>query len=79
MHTFTEEITEIISEALGAPRELIENNKNSLLENVFDSFSLIQLVIELENKISFQVDMEDLTPENFNTLDSIVELINSSA
>jgi len=64
---------------LGAPRELIENNKNSLLENVFDSFSLIQLVIELENKISFQVDMEDLTPENFNTLDSIVELINSSA
>jgi len=51
MHTSTEEIIEIISEALGAPRELIENNKNSLLENVFDSFSLIQLVIELENKI----------------------------
>ena len=39
MHTFTEEITEIISEALGAPRELIENNKNSLLENGFDSIS----------------------------------------
>jgi methoxymalonate biosynthesis acyl carrier protein len=48
----------------------------SLLETgVIDSLSLMRLVLFIEKKFQVKVTDDDLTPENFETLNSMLKLI----
>ena len=55
----------------------IEDLDNALFveEGLFDSFDIVTLVPQLEKTFSVSIDGADITPENFNSVKSIVELL----
>ena len=56
------------------------SDDDSLLEaGIIDSMSMIDLISFLENEYSLKVDEDDMTPENFDSLNSIVEFISQKA
>ena len=48
-----------------------EPDQNLLETDVLDSVAMMELVLWSEEHFGFTVDMDDLTPENFATLDAI--------
>ncbi|MCG8648422.1 MAG: acyl carrier protein [Pirellulales bacterium] len=53
------------------------SNDESLLEaGIIDSMSMVDLISFLEKEYSFQIDEDDMTPENFDSLDAIVDFVN---
>ena len=42
---------------------------------IFDSFDIVALVSELKNEFDVEIGIEDLTPENFNSAETICNLI----
>lgn len=55
----------------------IDNIENALFieDGYFDSFDIVTLVTELDKTFNISIDGADITPENFNTIDNIVELV----
>lgn len=47
-------------------------------DGMLDSFDIVTLVTELEDKFSISIDGEDITPENFATIETIINLVNKS-
>lgn len=47
-------------------------------EGMLDSFDVVTLVSELEDKFDILVDGEDIVPENFSSIESIETLVNKS-
>ena len=65
-------------------KEIIIDNRPDIddIENVsfvddglFDSFDIVTLVAEFDKAFGISIDGADITPENFNTIDGIIELI----
>ncbi|MGN0375528.1 MAG: phosphopantetheine-binding protein [Butyrivibrio sp.] len=56
----------------------IEKNidKDLLATGLIDSYEIVNLVVELEEAFDIEIDPELVVPENFQTVDKIVELIN---
>lgn len=46
-------------------------------DGVLDSFDIISIVSELNEKFDIDITADELEPENFNTLDAIVSLVES--
>lgn len=46
-------------------------------DGILDSFDLISIVSELNEQFVIDITVDELEPENFNTLDAIVKLIDS--
>jgi len=44
-------------------------------DGLLDSFDIISLVGELEGEFGVKIGLEHLEPENFNSLDAIVSLL----
>lgn len=56
--------------------EIMEKqDKDLLLNAVIDSFDIVSMVVELEDAFDIEINAEDITPEHFRTVDSIVGLI----
>jgi acyl carrier protein len=54
------------------------SEKDSLIESgIIDSLGIQKLLIFIEEKISIQIMDEDIIPENFETIEAIVRLIES--
>lgn len=51
-------------------------DRNLFANGLLDSFSLIDLVSELEDIFSLGITPEDITEQNFQSLDSICKFIN---
>ncbi|NLM45775.1 MAG: acyl carrier protein [Firmicutes bacterium] len=49
--------------------------KNLLDDGLLDSFDIIALVGELNDAFDIEIGVEHLLPENFNSLDAIINLI----
>lgn len=59
---FNEEITE-------------DMDRDILAAEILDSFDMVQLVVAIEEEFDIVVDVELITPENFQTANMIVETI----
>jgi acyl carrier protein len=50
--------------------------EKKLIDNgVLDSFDIISIVNELNEHYDIEIDVDDLEPDNFNTVEAMLELI----
>ena len=68
-----EKILEILTEV--RPDVDFENEGELVSGNVLESFDIVQIVAELDDEFDIEITPKDLIADNFNSLDSIVELI----
>lgn len=52
-----------------------ETEKRLVDDGILDSFDIISLVGEIYNVFGVEIDVVDLLPENFNSIESMYELI----
>ena len=43
--------------------------------NVFDSFDIITLVAKISEEMGVEINVDDILPENFNSLKALAELV----
>ncbi len=43
--------------------------------HVLDSFDIISIVSELDEEFGLEINVQDLLPENFNSVDGIADLV----
>lgn len=44
-------------------------------DKVIDSLTLTALISELENEFDIEIDMDDIIPDNFNSIDAMADLV----
>ena len=52
-----------------------ENEKRLIDDEILDSFDIISIVGDFNDEFDIEIDVEDLEPENFNTIEAMQELI----
>lgn len=52
-----------------------ENSKDFIEEGLLDSFDLVSLVSELEEAFNIEIKGSDIIPENFVSINSIMQLV----
>jgi acyl carrier protein len=57
----------------------IAHDEDLLANDVLDSLAIVELVSFLEAKFGISVSDDDLTPENFKTIDDIVAFVAAKA
>jgi acyl carrier protein len=70
-----EKIIEIIASL--RPEIEFQSNKDVTLFGVLDSLDIILLVEDIESKLDVTIDPDQITPENFNSLDTLHSFIKS--
>lgn len=50
-------------------------SKDFIADGYLDSFDIVSLVAELEDRFDCLIDALDILPENFNTAESIAEIV----
>ncbi len=70
---------EQVLEVLKAVRRDVDFEKETKLidDDILDSFDIISIVSDLNEKFDVDITADELEPENFNTLDAIVALVES--
>ena len=71
-----EEIKSILEEI--RPEFDFDDSDNFIEDGMLDSFDIVSLVSMIEEKYSVSIDGLDIVPENFASVDAIIELINKS-
>lgn len=68
----------VIEVLCGVNSEIGKNLDVDLLAaGIIDSFEIVNLVVELEEAFEIEIDPELVIPENFQTVDAIVKLVES--
>lgn len=58
--------------------EIVEDTSRDLLASgILDSFGIVEMVVDLEEAFDVVIDVDLVTPENFRTVNSIIELMES--
>ena len=52
-------------------------NENLISQGVLDSFSMIKTIGFLEKELNVSINMEKLSPDNFNSINSMVKMAKS--
>ncbi len=52
-----------------------KKSKDFIEDGYLDSFDVVNLVSDLESKYDILIDALDILPENFNSVESIIKLI----
>lgn len=54
----------------------IDFNSDALIDDgLVDSVTLIEIISEISDEFDVEIPYEEIIPENFNSLDAIVELV----
>lgn len=53
-----------------------KNEKKLIDDEMLDSFDIIAIVNGLNEAFEIEIDIDDLEPENFNTVEAMYELVN---
>ena len=56
-------------------RKNISDNDNLLRSRVLDSIEMLRFILYLEEKFNVNIGEEELIPENFETIEAIVTLL----
>ena len=64
---------------LRSVRDDVDFEKETLLvdDGILDSFDIISIVSELNEEFVIDITADELEPENFNSLDAMIRLIES--
>lgn len=54
-----------------------ENETALVTDGILDSFDIVSLVAELNAEFDITIGVDDLEPENFDTVDAMAELVKS--
>ena len=57
------------------PKVDFVNEKKLIDDGKLDSFDIISIVNELNEHYDIEIDVDDLEPDNFNTVEAMLELI----
>lgn len=70
-----EKVIEILCEV----NNKIKNNLevDLLASGIVDSYEIVNIVVEIEEALDIEIDPELVIPENFQTVDAIVKLVES--
>ena len=68
-----QEVIKILNEI--RPEFDFREHVNFIEEGMLDSFDIIRLVVELDNKFGISIDGIDILPNNFSSVDNIVALL----
>ena len=68
-----EELMEILEEL--RPDVDFENEKQLITDGILESFDIVALVGELSDAFDIELLVEDLVPDNFNSIEGMMELI----
>lgn len=52
-----------------------ENEKNLIDNGIFDSFDIVTLISEIATNFDIKVPANEITPDNFNSLEAIMALL----
>ena len=55
-----------------------EKSENFIEDGLLDSFDIVQLVSDIETEFNVVISALEILPENFDSIDSICNLINKS-
>lgn len=62
----------ITQELLGQEAITLNDEDNLLLDGMIDSLGMLRLVAFVEKRLQIQIPYEDITIENFNTVNSLM-------
>lgn len=65
-------LTEI---AVDLGRESLDPDEDLLVQRIIDSLGVVRLIVSLEKAFGIEVIDEEVVPENFQSLNSLVEYI----
>ena len=68
-----EQLIELMKENL--PGVDVEHETALVDDGILESLDLVTLVNEIMNEFDIELNVDDLLPENFNSVDSILEMI----
>ena len=69
-----EKVKDILSEL--STEAIIENNAKLQDDLALDSFSLVMLLVEIEDAFEIELDESDMNPFDFDTVQSVINLVN---
>ena len=69
----TNEVIAILKEV--KPTKNLENEKSIVEGGLLDSFELMTLISSLCDKFGIEIDVDDMTPENFNSVEAIAAMV----
>lgn len=71
-----EQIIELVAVVAGPNlREPLTAESEILESKLVDSFGLLELIADIEQKLNINIRTEDMTLENFSTISAMVDLI----
>lgn len=75
--TMKEQLLEILKDI--RPEVDFENEKGLVTDGILDSFSIVTLVGRINEEFDITVGVDELEPENFDSVDAMIELIKKLA
>ena len=71
-----EQIVEILLKCEMTEKEVYDDN--FIEHEVLDSMQIAEIIMEIEEAFSIEIDGDDIVPDNFINIESIVELVNKT-
>lgn len=71
--TTREQVLQILKEV--KPTKDLENIQDIVEGGYIDSFELMMLITSLGERFGIELSIDDITPENFNSVDAICALV----
>ena len=73
-----DKVKAIFEEQLGVSQDEMKLETNFKDDLGVDSLDLYEIVMKLEDEFDVEISVEDLVPENFNSVDAMVKLIEAA-